>query len=56
MENIFLVSPSKVKIGDFGVSKFIEGHTKEITGTTTYLAPEIFRKEPYNHKVDIWAL
>ncbi|KYQ88492.1 putative protein serine/threonine kinase [Tieghemostelium lacteum] len=59
--------PHLVKIGDFGVSKFLKvgDATKTVTGTNLYFSPEIINgknpKEPkttnpYTHAVDIWAL
>lgn len=49
----------KVIIIDFGVSSSHHACIDEIctpTGTPLYKAPEIIKAEPYNHKVDSWAL
>lgn len=54
--NIFL-SKDNVKIGDFNVSIVVVKNQFAYTqtGTPFYAAPEIWRDEPYNYKVDIWA-
>ncbi|PUU83722.1 kinase-like domain-containing protein [Tuber borchii] len=66
-ENIFVVSlsPFRVKLGDFGVSKFINEHTTLRTRvfTRSYSAPEILgalesslEASEYTRAVDIWSL
>jgi len=58
--NIFLTdSNKKVKLGDFGISRVLEGTTDAavtVVGTPYYMSPEVCRSEPYNFKSDIWAL
>lgn len=57
--NIFLLNEEEIKIGDLGVSKVIKndrGVTKTQVGTPYYVAPEIWRKKPYDAKCDIWSL
>lgn len=58
--NIFLTEDgSSIKLGDFGVSRVLEGTTEAavtIVGTPYYMSPEVCRSEPYNWKSDIWAL
>jgi len=58
-QNIFLTSQNLIKIGDFGISKSLS-HTLDLAttaiGTPHYLSPEICRRQPYNHKSDIWSL
>mmetsp|Transcript_9932 Transcript_9932/g.17884 ORF Transcript_9932/g.17884 Transcript_9932/m.17884 type:complete len:474 (-) Transcript_9932:2297-3718(-) len=51
-----------IKIADFGLSKTLPTSlaTQEYemtgeTGTYRYMAPEVFRHEPYNTKVDVYA-
>jgi serine/threonine protein kinase len=34
-------SDGYLKIGDFGISKFVEGTTDTFTGTPSYMAPEV---------------
>lgn len=56
--NILISAPDIVKIGDLGISTILE--TKQLTrtqiGTPLYLAPEIWKRRPYNHKCDMWSL
>ena len=57
--NIFLTKNNfDIKIGDFGISKILDGSnlTKTIIGTPYYLSPEICEELPYNDKSDVWAL
>lgn len=58
-QNIFLTSQSLIKIGDFGISKSLS-HTLDLAttaiGTPHYLSPEICKRQPYNHKSDMWSL
>ena len=66
-QNIFVVSlsPLRVKLGDFGVSKCINEHTRLRTQifTRSYSAPEILgvldsslETSEYTCAVDIWSL
>jgi len=57
----FLVTVStpevyKVKISDFGYSKFINSITVRLVGTPVYIAPESAFKLIYSFKSDIYAL
>jgi NIMA (never in mitosis gene a)-related kinase len=58
-QNIFLTTQNIIKIGDFGISKALN-HTLDLAttaiGTPHYLSPEICRRNPYNHKSDMWSL
>lgn len=46
-----------LKLSDFGISKILaEGELCTTCGTPIYMAPEIWRMEPYNSKVDIWSI
>ena len=48
-----------VKLGDFGISKGLKitgEKAKTLVGTPYYLAPEIINNQPYDSKIDIWAL
>eukprot|EP01083_Nonionella_stella_P124074 374332_1 len=60
-ENVVLTSSNSCKVVDFGFptrlprgAKSLNDHL--VVGTIDYLSPEIIRKRPYNHCVDIWAL
>lgn len=46
-----------VKLIDFGFATFINKSTKikGNSGTSMYMAPEIYEKHPYDEKVDIWS-
>ncbi len=57
--NIFLNKDNEIKLGDLGVSKIISNSTKlqaARVGTPLYLAPEVIKHQPYDFKVDIWAV
>lgn len=55
-DNILFDEFMNVKIGDFGVSKYME-KDKYYTecGTSNYRAPETFLKRGYSFPVDIWS-
>ena len=58
-ENIFISSDHLIKIGDFGISKILDGtknYAQTRIGTCAYMAPEIYKGEKYSKKVDIWSL
>ncbi len=57
--NVFIDKDDNIKLGDFGISKIMRkfmmfGQTQ--IGTPLYMSPEIFKRERYGVKVDIWAL
>lgn len=56
--NILISSPDMFKIGDLGISTVLQQRklAKTQIGTPMYLAPEIWKKKPYNSKCDIWSL
>ena len=56
--NIFMTKNLGIKIGDFGVAKFLTKNVfaKTIIGTPYYLSPELCDEKPYNDKSDVWAL
>ena len=64
-ENVFLMKSGTIKLGGFGygiskdwpliwTKKAI--NSKIIAKNSSYFAPEIINSNPYNSKVDIWAL
>ena len=57
-ENIFISSDHLIKIGDFGISKILDGtnYAQTFAGTYNYMAPEIINYNKYSKKVDIWSL
>ena len=57
-ENIFLSPLEDYKLGDFGIARTVEKTTGGLSrkGTYTYMAPEVYREEPYGSSVDIYSL
>ena len=55
--NIFLNKKGIVKIGDLNVSIIAKKNLAVTqTGTPYYAAPEVWEKESYNNKCDIWSI
>lgn len=56
--NIFINEDGNYKLGDFGVAKAAIETTQagSIKGTASYMAPEIYLREPYDTSVDIYSL
>jgi NIMA (never in mitosis gene a)-related kinase len=57
--NIFLTANGTVKIGDFGISRVLEGSNdaaSTMVGTPVYMSPEVCQSRPYTYKSDIWSL
>eukprot|EP00744_Colponema_vietnamica_P008063 GILI01011526.1.p1 GENE.GILI01011526.1~~GILI01011526.1.p1 ORF type:complete len:529 (+),score=93.61 GILI01011526.1:80-1666(+) len=58
-QNIFLTTENLAKLGDFGISKALNGtyeQTNTFVGTPYYLSPELILERPYDHMSDVWAL
>jgi len=56
-ENLLLDEGGHVCITDFNVAVMLtEKVPSSRSGTTTYMAPEMFTKQPYKYSVDWWAL
>lgn len=56
-DNIFVSELGDYKLGDFGVARTMEetiGATK--AGSPPYMAPEVYRQQPYNATADIYSL
>lgn len=56
--NLFLdKEKNRIKIGDLNIARIIEGELAETQiGTPYYLAPEIWQKNKYGEKCDIYSL
>lgn len=50
----------RVKVMDFGFAHFFKGREEQSVnlwpGTPAYMAPELYKKEKYGVKVDVWAV
>jgi serine/threonine protein kinase len=58
-QNIFLARGGIIKLGDFGISRVMEGtedFATTVTGTPYYMAPEVCTNQPYTYKSDVWSL
>ena len=57
--NIFLSAAGNVKVGDFGISRFLntsEGLAQTQCGTPLYMSPEMARGQRYSSAADAWAV
>ena len=57
-DNVFVSDSGDYKLGDFGVSKTLEGTQGMLSkqGTSMYMAPEVYANKPYGPSVDIYSL
>lgn len=57
-ENIFISDNGSFKLGDFGVAKTVEKSNSGLSkkGTYMYMAPEVYRGDPYDLTIDIYSL
>lgn len=56
-QNIFVSKDSVYKLGDFGIAKTAERTTSGTkTGTYKYMAPEVYKSQPYGAAVDQYSL
>jgi len=56
LENMLLDSSGYCKLADFGLAKFVIGHTFTLCGTPDYMAPEVITGKGHTRAVDWWAL
>lgn len=57
-ENVFVDAEGRFKLGDFGVSRVVEGTSGTLSqkGTLAYMAPELYRGGHYDESVDVYSL
>jgi serine/threonine-protein kinase len=57
-ENIFVSRFGDFKLGDFGIARELEKTMSSLSkkGTYSYMAPEMYRGETYDRRVDIYSL
>lgn len=56
-QNLFINDFDDFKLGDFGISKTLDHTTKATkTGTSSYMAPEVYNGQAYGSSVDIYSL
>ena len=59
-QNVFLSTTGLVKVGDFGLSNEYATISGDVAntfcGTPYYLAPEVWRRQRYGARADVWAL
>ena len=57
-DNIFVSQVGDYKLGDFGIARTIEKTTGGLSkkGTYNYMAPEVYKGEPYGYTVDIYSV
>ncbi|XP_003737647.1 cAMP-dependent protein kinase, catalytic subunit-like [Galendromus occidentalis] len=55
-ENFLIFPKGRLKLSDFGVSRFARPNMTFVTGSINYISPEMYRRIPHNEAVDWWAL
>jgi len=55
-ENCLLDDMGYCKVSDFGLAKFVIGHTFTTCGTPEYFAPEMIKGTGHTSAIDWWAL
>ena len=59
LQNIYICSDGRVKLGDFGISKLLDSTmdlASTVVGTPYSMSPEVCQSNPYSYMTDIWAL
>lgn len=58
IENIFVSDKGVFKLGDFGIAKDLSqtGLAASIKGTPLYMAPEVYKGQPYDKTADTYSL
>ena len=57
-DNIFISENGDFELGDFGIARTASRTVANMSrkGTPNYMAPEVYRNQPYNSSVDIYSL
>ncbi len=57
-DNIFFSKQGTYKLGDFGIARKLDKSAAGMTkvGTFSYMAPEVYKGQPYDQTVDIYSL
>lgn len=56
-QNIFINKNGDFKLGDFGIAKTMDHSTYATkAGTYGYMAPEVYKVQPYNASIDMYSL
>ena len=56
-QNIFINKNEDFKLGDFGIAKTMDHSTYATkAGTYAYMAPEVYKAQPYNESIDMYSL
>ncbi|KAL4419420.1 hypothetical protein ABPG77_006347 [Micractinium sp. CCAP 211/92] len=55
--NLLVTSGGVVKIADLGIAQLLDRvFARTMIGTPHYMAPEMWRRQPYSFSADVWAL
>ncbi|KAI0081510.1 kinase-like protein, partial [Panus rudis PR-1116 ss-1] len=55
-ENILLDQTGRLILSDFGLARrFTDPPQPGLAGTWLYMPLEVHRKQPHNHKIDVWS-
>eukprot|EP00043_Microstomoeca_roanoka_P006873 m.66704 g.66704 ORF g.66704 m.66704 type:complete len:805 (-) comp13603_c0_seq1:302-2716(-) len=58
-QNILVGKSGRVMLCDFGFARAMSMNTLVLTsikGTPLYMAPELIKEQPYDHRADLWSL
>lgn len=58
-QNIFMTKDHRVRLGDFGIARVLNGSTDlamSVVGTPYSMSPEVCESKPYSYESDVWAL